>query len=90
MPDLNLFSNSETHGSWPQWNETQENDLRNSLNTLKNLPEHEARKRIIDLDKKHRDRRKLVWAEIGESQLVACIKTPRQACRVYKKSHCQR
>ena len=74
MPDLNLFSNSKTHGSWPQWNEAQENDLRNSLNTLKNLPEHEARKRIIELNKKHKNRRKLVWAEIGESQLSLALR----------------
>ena len=74
MPDLNLFSNSKTHGSWPQWNEAQENDLRNSLKSLKNLPEHEARKRIIELNKKHKNRRKLVWAEIGESQVALALK----------------
>jgi hypothetical protein len=74
MPDLTLFSNSQTHGSWPQWNETQENDLRRSLKSLKDLPPHEARKQILDLDKKHRDRRKLVWAEIGESQLALASK----------------
>lgn len=74
MPDLDLFSNVETHGSWPQWNETQEKDLRNSFNSISKLPEHEARKRLLDLDKKHRDRRKLVWAEIGESQLVLALR----------------
>lgn len=74
MPDLTLFSNSQTHGSWPQWNETKEKDLRNSLKSLKDLPEHEARKQILELDKKHRDRRKLVWAEIGESQLALASK----------------
>ena len=74
MPDLDLFSNAETHGSWPQWNETQEKELRKSLNSLSTLPEHEARKRILDLDKKHRDRRKLVWAEIGESQLALALR----------------
>jgi len=74
MPDVDLLSNSETHGTWPQWNESKENNLRNSLLALEKLPAHEARERIINLDKKHRDRRKLIWSEIGESQLVLALK----------------
>lgn len=74
IPDLELFSNAETHGSWPQWNETQEKDLRRSLCATGDLPAHDARKRILDLDKRHRDRRKLVWAEIGESQLALALR----------------
>ena len=74
MPDLNLFSNSKTHGSWPQWNESQEKDLRNSLKALNKLAPHEARNRILELNKNHKNRRKLVWAEIGESQLALALK----------------
>jgi len=74
MPDLDLFSNADTHGSWPQWNETQEKDLRKTLNTTRDLPPHTARNRILELDKEHRDRRKLVWAEIGESQLALALR----------------
>lgn len=74
MPDLELFSNAQTHGSWPQWNENQENDLRKSLQATKDLPAHEARKRILKLDEQHRDRRKLVWAEIGDAQLALALK----------------
>ena len=74
MPELDLFSNSKTHGTWPQWNESQERYLRQSLKALADLPAHQARKRIADLEKQERDRRKLVWAEIGESPLALALK----------------
>lgn len=74
MPDLDLFSNAKTHGSWPQWNQSQEKILFKSLISLKDLPEHKARQRILELERDHRDRRKLVWAEMGESQLALALK----------------
>ncbi len=74
MPPLTFFSNSDTHGSWPQWNEMQEDDLRKEFSDLFDLPPHEARKQIAGLDKKHDDRRDLVWAELGESQLAMALK----------------
>jgi hypothetical protein len=54
---------------WPQWNEEQENALRKELEILGSLPPHEARKKILDLEKQHGPRRRLVWAELGESSL---------------------
>ena len=38
------------------------------------LPEHKARQRILELEREHRDRRKLVWAEMGESQMALVLK----------------
>lgn len=73
MPPLDLFSNAQTHGSWPQWNENAENSLRKDLKDLKALPPHEARKRILDAEKKHGGRRNLVWAELGESPLAVAL-----------------
>lgn len=58
---------------WPQWNEEQEKSLKNSLLALKNLPPHEARLRILELEKHHGGRRKLVWAELGEAPLAAAL-----------------
>ena len=73
MP-LELFTNAQTHGGWPQWNERQEQDLREALCGLGNLPAHKARKRILKLDKSHRERRKLVWVELGESPLALALR----------------
>jgi hypothetical protein len=69
MPQMDLFSNAETHGGWAQWNERQEKALREELVKLRDLPPHEARKRLKDLESKHRERRHLVWAELGEGVL---------------------
>ncbi len=74
MPELDLFSNSKTHGSWPQWNESQERRLRQSLHALSDLPAHKAREKVVELETRHRDRRKLVWAETGESPLALALK----------------
>ena len=58
---------------WPQWNEEQENKLRKELELLNNLPPHEARKKIEDLEKQHGSRRSLVWAELGEASLALTL-----------------
>jgi hypothetical protein len=73
MP-LELFANAQTHGGWPQWNDRQEEDLRKALSGLGNLPAHKARQRILELDKSHRERRKLVWVELGESPLALALR----------------
>ena len=73
MP-LELFANAQTHGGWPQWNERQEQDLRKALCRLSNVPDHEGRERIAELDKFHRERRKLVWVELGESPLALALR----------------
>lgn len=73
MP-LELFANAQTHGGWPQWNDRQEEDLRKALSGLGNLPDHKARQRILELDKSHRERRKLVWVELGASPLALALR----------------
>lgn len=73
MPQMDLFSNAETHGGWPQWNERQEKALREDLVKLQNLPPHEARKRLKNLESRHRERRHLVWAELGEGALALAL-----------------
>ena len=73
MP-LELLANAQTHGGWPQWNERQEQDLRKALCGLGNMPAHKARERILELDKSHRERRKLVWVELSESPLALALR----------------
>jgi len=59
---------------WPQWNDDQEKKLHRDLLALSHMPAHEARKRILDLEKTHAPRRELVWAELGESPLALAVK----------------
>ena len=73
-PIFDLFVTAESAGGWPQWNEDQEKALQRDLQALGNLPAHEARKRVVDLEKNHAQRRDLVWAELGDSPLAIAIK----------------
>ncbi|MBU4394794.1 MAG: BREX-1 system phosphatase PglZ type B, partial [Proteobacteria bacterium] len=45
---------------WPQWNEEQEKGLHRDLLSLANVPAHDARKKLLDLEKQHGRRRRLV------------------------------
>ena len=73
MPPIDLFSNKQTHGGWPQWNEKREDFLRRELSDLRNLPPHEARKQIAELEKNNCSRRSLVWSELGQSPLAVAL-----------------
>ena len=63
-----------TFDGWPQWNEDQERFLRTELTTMQSRSPHEARARLLELEKRHGDRRRLVWAELGEAPLAAALK----------------
>jgi len=73
MPE-DLFPNVESHGGWPQWNERQEDRLRDVLIGLAKLPPHDARKKILELEKQHGPRRERVWSELGFSPLALALK----------------
>jgi hypothetical protein len=73
MPDADSAATTETHGGWPQWNDSLEAALRGELATLGSFPEHEARSRLLLLEKKHGPRRSLVWAEMGEAPLALAL-----------------
>jgi hypothetical protein len=84
-PDLGIFDTAEDKlGGWPQWNDEQEKDLHGQLMALANLPAHDARKKVVELDKQHRIRRNLVWAELGHSPLALAIKQLSLVCEVTK------
>jgi hypothetical protein len=59
---------------WPQWNEDQEASLHRDLQALINVPAHEARKKLLGLEKGHGRRRSLVWGELGEAPLSLALK----------------
>lgn len=68
-PAFDLFADASTASGWPQWNSQQERKLQGELKALEELPPHEARKRLLSLEKEHRERRSLVWAELNQAPL---------------------
>lgn len=72
-PTYDLFTDADSAGGWPQWNEEQEGKLRQDLLALESLPTHEARKKLLELEKLHGHRRQLIWAELGEAPLAQAV-----------------
>ena len=65
MPAKDLFSDAASHGTWPQWNDAEEDRLCKDLVRLAQFPAHKAREEILRLEKKHGPRRTLVWVAPG-------------------------
>ena len=59
--------------SWPQNNETEEASLRNALLRLSDLDSDAARRRILELEQSHVERRSWVWASLGSAPLAQAI-----------------
>lgn len=74
-PKQSLFwnLNDGAFAGWPQWNDDQENKLRQELSALGNLTPEVVRKKIINLEEEHGKRRNLVWAELGEAPLARLL-----------------
>jgi hypothetical protein len=62
-----------TYDRWPQWNDAQEISLQKSLYDIDNNPAFKAREKILELEKEHRSRRNLIWAELGEAPLAQAL-----------------
>jgi hypothetical protein len=73
MPQPDIFANESTFGGWPQWNEAEENGLRNRLLSLNNGLAQTVRSELHSLDQQHGQRRQLVWAELGEASLAQAL-----------------
>ena len=67
---LLLLDRSE---SWPQNNETEEASLRNALLRLSDLDPDAARRKILELEQNHGERRSWVWASLGSAPLAWAI-----------------
>jgi hypothetical protein len=59
--------------AWPQDNEAEEAELRQSLHELVALPVAKARVQILELEQKHGMRRSWVWAKLGRTPLAYAI-----------------
>ena len=58
--------------SWPRHNEADENALREALRKLDGPPAA-ARKKVLELEKTHGERRGWVWAKLGEAPLADAL-----------------
>jgi len=72
-PTFDLFANEAVAGGWPQWNQSQEEHLRQDLLALSSVPAHKARAQLKELEQIHGGRRSLVWAELGEAPLTLTL-----------------
>jgi len=72
LPENALSLEGEYDG-WPQWNQAQENILRNEFLSLTDTLSDIARKKILQLENEHKRRRSLVWKEIVESPLAVSL-----------------
>ena len=71
--------------TWPQDNDAEETTLRQALTDLAKLPVPSARKRVLELDEAHGQRRDWVWAKLGRAPLaraLAAMKTLASATAV--------
>lgn len=71
--EISWYSGDCNFDGWPQWNEEQEDKIRKDLEMLGDLPPHEARREVLELEKRHGLRRSLVWAELGEASLSQAV-----------------
>ncbi len=67
-----LFA-SQRMESWPQDNEAAESSLRQSLAAVAESSVAEARKKLIELERAHYQRRQWVWAKINRSPLAQAV-----------------
>ena len=72
-PLFDLFSDEKSAGGWPQWNEEREQVLRMELQVLGTMPSHEARVKLLEMEKQHGCRRSLVWEELGACPLARAL-----------------
>jgi hypothetical protein len=69
--NLGMWDDKST---WPQENESGEEQLRTTLLQLDGLPADQAREKILDLEKTHGERREWIWARIGKAPLAKALK----------------
>ena len=74
LPSFDLLSDISTKGAWPQWNDAEEEALRQKLLALGASTDAQSRTALKELEKAHSARRTLVWAEMGQAPLANALK----------------
>ena len=73
LPSFDLLTDISVKSAWPQWNDDEEKKLNDSLLSIAELPVADAREAVFKLEAAHADRRKCVWAQIGQAQLACSL-----------------
>ncbi|MFH2131660.1 MAG: BREX-1 system phosphatase PglZ type B, partial [bacterium] len=68
--DLGMWDDKST---WPQDNEYSEELLRADLMQIDGMPADQARKKLLELEKMHGQRREWVWARLGKAPLARAL-----------------
>ncbi len=77
-PPSDLF---EDKSAWPQINEAEESDLRFALGKLMELTPSAARTQVLELEKRHGERRSSVWGKLGQAPLAMALEHCADAAR---------
>jgi hypothetical protein len=68
--NLGMWDDKST---WPQDNESGEEQLRAALLQLEGLPADQVREKILALEKTHGERREWIWARLGKAPLARAL-----------------
>jgi hypothetical protein len=74
MPVPDLFVDLKQVEGWPQYTDSEEAQLLQSLISLHELTLDTFRSRILELEERHRERRNFLWAELGHAPLAMALK----------------
>ena len=63
----------ENRSHWPDLNDNEEDAVRESLQEICKLPQHEACQKVLELEQKHGERRSWAWIQLGFSPMAAAL-----------------
>ncbi len=85
-PIFDLLADADSAGGWPQWNQAREEELKNELISLATVPPHQAREKLLKIEREHSRRRSLVWAELGDAPLACALEPLAVLARITERS----
>lgn len=84
--DMFYHLGGSTFEGWPQWHEEQEAELRLDLKALSDTSPSNARKKVLELEKKHGARRNTVWSRLGIIPCAMALDPLSKLARITDKS----
>jgi hypothetical protein len=81
-----MFANAATHGNCPVWNKSEESKLKDALDKLNGAERATAIKAIKQLIAEHKDRKALIWFNMGKSPYLKSLLEIEKAIQLMEKS----
>lgn len=85
--EADVFANAQTHGNCPVWNKGQENKLKDAYKNLNGAKQETALKSIKSLVKEHKDRKNLLWFNMGKSPNLAALLELEKAVELMERTY---